>query len=89
MKLVGTIEPFVKLQTVHLYDDNNKEIEYRIATIRHYEHTIASFLEDYPGITNLYLHGSATPFSEKIKEKIEMEMLSKYDNKDRIEVEII
>lgn len=88
MKLVGTIQPFSGMQSIHLYNDENKEIEYRLAYLHSYSATIVNFLNDYPDISKLDLHGNEQ-FCTKIKSEIEADLLSKYNYKERIEVNII
>ncbi len=88
MKLIGTIQPFVGMQTIHLYDNENKEQEYRLASLNDYAQVVLGMVEEYPDITELNLHG-ATPFCEKIKTEIESNSFTKYDNSKRIEVNII
>lgn len=88
MKLVGTIQPFIGMQSIHLYSDNNEEQEYRLAYIDTYAATVMRFLEEFPNITELDLHG-AEQFCTKIKSEIEANLLTKYNNNKRIEVKIV
>ena len=88
MKLVGTIQPFIGMQSIHLYSDDNKEQEYRLAYISNYAAAVMKFLDDFPEITELNLHG-AEKFCTKLKNEIEANLLSKYENNKRIEVKIL
>ena len=88
MKLVGTIQPFAGMQSIHIYDNMNKEIEYRLAYLYNYSTVIMDILNTYPEITELNLHG-AEQFCQKIKIEIEENLLTKFNNKNRIEVKII
>ena len=88
MKLVGTIQPFSGMQSIHVYDNSNKEIEYRLAYLYNYAKVVSELIEEYNDITELDLHG-ATQFCEKIKHEVESNMLNKYNNKNRIEVKVI
>ena len=88
MKLIGTIEPFSGMQSIHIYDDYNKEKEYRLTYLHNYSNVVLGLLEEYPDITELNLHG-AEQLCQKVKDEIESNLLSKYENKHRIEVKII
>ena len=88
MKLIGTIEPFHGMQSIHIYDDNNQEKEYRLAYLHNYASTVLGLVDEYPEITELNLHG-AEQFCQKIKDEIESSLFSKYENKHRIEVKVI
>lgn len=88
MKLVGTIQPFIGMQSIHLYADNNEEKEYRLAYLNTYAATVMKFIEDFPDITELDLHG-AEQFCTKIKTEVEANLLNKYNNNKRIEVKVI
>jgi len=88
MKLIGTIEPFSGMQSIHVYDDNNQEKEYRLAYLHNYANVVLGLLEEYPDVTEFNLHG-AEQLCQKVKDEIESNLLSKYENKHRIEVKII
>ena len=88
MKLIGTIQPFGGMQSIHLYDDNGNQIEYRLSYLNNYAVVINNFINDYPEITELNLHGP-NQFCTKVKDEIEGNLLTQYNNKNRIEVKII
>jgi hypothetical protein len=88
MKLVSSIQPFMGLQSIHLYDDNNQKQEYRLAPLSNYAATVMQYLEDYPAITELDMHG-ADQFCQKIKDEIQANLITKYSNNKRIEVNIL
>lgn len=88
MKLIGTIQPFMGMQTIHIYDDSNKELEYRLAYLHNYSAVIMNILNEYPEVVELNLYG-AEQFCQKLKTEIEENLLTKFNNKNRIEVKIL